>query len=366
MNIKSDENQEGAVLEAWKDAIAASHKVLARHAILEVAADSAGWVDSGLDVSEGETITLLACGAAKISGDPKIAFGPHLFLWYRVGPHGSVAKFPAAAVTFKAREAGRLRLVANYPGAWLDETGGLDPAWPRAGASGSFSIAILVWRESADDGLACFAAWDASGFGTAARQRLLSPVHLPTGWRPLWRVGASEVYRGRFEATDAPSILCQCASDAAILKHEADFPLDETTRLSWRWRLTALPSEVAEDTAPTHDYLSIAVEFENGLDLTYMWSAALPVGKSFRCPLPWWDKRETHQVVRSGKAELGFWLAEDQPVLTDYRSAIGGSPPTRIVGVWLIAVAAAQRRRGECEYRAIRLTGSGTAVDIGP
>jgi hypothetical protein len=43
---------------------------------------------------------------------------------------------------------------------------------------------------------------------------------------------------------------------------------------------------VAEDTLPTHDYLSVAVEFENGQDLSYFWSAALPPESNFRCPIP--------------------------------------------------------------------------------
>ena len=121
-----------------------------------------------------------------------------------------------------------------------------------------------------------------------------------------------------------------------------------------------------EDVTPTHDYLSIAVEFDNGLDLTYLWSAALPVGTVFRCPLPWWDQRETHQVVRSGAAGLGHWVAEEQSLLADYERAIGGPVPARIVGVWLIAVAILQRGRGECDYRGIELRSAGGTRSIGP
>ncbi len=96
-----------------------------------------------------------------------------------------------------------------------------------------------------------------------------------------------------------------------------------------------------------------------------MWSAALPVGSSFRCPLPWWDKRETHQVVRSGPSELGQWRHEDQKILADYKTAIGGVPPARIVGVWLIAVTAFQRGRGECDYEGIELRSAGKSAMIG-
>jgi Protein of unknown function (DUF3047) len=90
-----------------------------------------------------------------------------------------------------------------------------------------------------------------------------------------------------------------------------------------------------------------------------MWSAALPEGKVFPCPLPWWDKRETHQVVRSDLAKLGVWLEEKQPVLDDYERAIGGEPPTRIVAVWLIAVSIFQKRKGICSFTRIKLKSEG-------
>lgn len=354
------------ITSAWKAAIAKSGEALLRHAIVEVPCDSPDWVDSGLDVRAGETVTLLSAGALGVAGAPEASFPADLFLWRRIGAHGAIANFPAAAETFTAKESGRLFFVAHYPGAWLDETGGLAPDWPRNAGVGALAVAILVWKEPAADALALFAAKDKSGLAASARARFLEPVRPPRGWAGLWRTGATEIFREPFVATDAPTIVCRCGGNAGIIKYPVDIPLDPTTRLSWRWRVIALPSKVAEDSAPTHDYLSIAVEFDNGLDLTYIWSAALPVGTVFQCPLPWWNKHETHQVARSGEADLGRWLDEEQLVLADYAKAIGGAPPQRIVGVWLIAVAAFQKARGECEYQAIELAGSGARAAIGP
>jgi hypothetical protein len=167
-------------------------------------------------------------------------------------------------------------------------------------------------------------------------------------------------------AGEPAHIGCRCGWDAGILQYPVDFPLDETTRLAWAWRVAKLPSEVAEDTVPTHDYLSIAIEFDNGLDLTYMWSAALPVGKVFACPLPWWDKRETHQVVRSGPSDLGRWIDEERPILSDYTGAIGERAPARVVGVWLIALSCFQRGFGSCDYARIALRGAKGQALIGP
>jgi hypothetical protein len=49
--------------------------------------------------------------------------------------------------------------------------------------------------------------------------------------------------------------------------------------------LEELPSQRPEDRLTSHDYLSIAAEFDDGQDLTYFWSSSLPVG-AFRCPIP--------------------------------------------------------------------------------
>jgi hypothetical protein len=97
-------------------------------------------------------------------------------------------------------------------------------------------------------------------------------------------------------------------------------------KFDWSWRVTTLPSLVGENTLGTHDYLSIAVEFDNGQDMTYLWSSSLAVGNAFRCP----------------------------------------ALPARIVAVWLIALSPFQRRMGECAYRGIRLIGQSAFVWIGP
>jgi hypothetical protein len=147
---------------------------------------------------------------------------------------------------------------------------------------------------------------------------------------------------------------CHTERDVGILRRDVDVPLTDATRLRWSWRVDELPSELAEDALPTHDYLSIALEFDNGQDLTWHWSAELPPGHHYRCPLPHWRERETHWVVRSGTADLGRWVDDERPVRADYEAAVG-DPPERIVGVWFIAVSVFQGGRGECAYRDVTI-----------
>lgn len=355
-----------SIVAQWTEAAVAAGSALRCYAIAEVAADSSGWVDSGIDVRAGESVTLLSSGEAALADGSGLSFGASTLLCYRIRPEGEVTKFVAVGSTFTAATRGRLELVVNFPGAWLDRSGTLDPVWPRQAAVGTFWVAVLVWKGAAEDGLSLFAAGDRSGLALEERSRRRSRGELPRGWQPLWRVGPSDVYRAESLAHSQACITCDCSGDGGIITHPVDVVLDASTRLCWSWRVIELPSRLKEDVTPTHDYLSIAVEFDNGLDLTYLWSAALPVGTSFRCPFPWWSERETHQVVRSGSEGLGRWQEQRQPVLEDYQRAIGGPPPTRIVGVWLIGVAILQRGRGVCDYRKIELSGSAQSQFIGP
>lgn len=339
---------------------------LADTAVVAVPATTAGWIDTGVTVSKGQSVTLLATGAAALAGGPEdLTFPPQLFLCHRVTPDGGFDKVPAPTSTFVADRDGRLELIAHFPGAWSDQQGGLDGAWPRAAASGTYTVTVLAWRTDPADGLAALAPKDPSGLVRRERRRLLDPAPPPAGWTPLWRTGATEVFRDH-RSSSGSWVQCRCEQDAGLIVHPVDVPLTERTRLRWHWRVLGLPSRVAEDTLLTHDYLSVAVEFDNGLDLTYLWSATLPVGTVFPCPLPWWNSHETHQVVRCGTADLGRWTDQEQPVLADYARAVGGRPPRRIVGVWLIAVSVFQAGVGECDVRGLELDGDHAAIALTP
>jgi hypothetical protein len=104
--------------------------------------------------------------------------------------------------------------------------------------------------------------------------------------------------------------------------------------------------------------LSIAIEFANGLDLTYYWSKSLPVGTHFWCPLPNWKHREYHVVQRSGVDGLGEWRTERRNLHDDALRYFGAHPGD-VVRVWLIAVSIFQRESGACTYADIRLAGGG-------
>lgn len=195
----------------------------------------------------------------------------------------------------------------------------------------------------------------------AAKPGLAKP---PEGWAYLPELavfGPAEIYHRRLAAPGDPGPAVQMHAETVrnvgILTRDVAVPLTAETRLRWRWKVDRLPSKLPETQVPQHDYLSIAVKFENGRDLTYMWSAGLPEGHGFECPLPDWVGREWHVVVRSGEAELGKWLAEERDVLADYSKHVGGKAPGRITQVWLISNSIIQQGEGRATYGDIMLTG---------
>ena len=150
------------------------------------------------------------------------------------------------------------------------------------------------------------------------------------------------------------------AKNVGILTRDVDVPLAAATMLGWRWKVDQIPSKLAETDPAHHDYFSIAVKFDNGRDLTYMWSSSLAPQFGFDCPLPGWTGREYHVVVRSGASELGQWLKEQRHISADYAKYIGGKTPARITQVWLIANTILQQGEANASFGDITL-GQGSA-----
>lgn len=322
---------------------------------------SGGWVNTGVEVAAGDSVTLIGQGRLWMSARLGLGCSAKVALWYRIGSSGPIAKSLGDSTTFVAAVSGTLWLVTKPPGEWLDDSGRFEVSQRRRGMGGAIEVAVVVWRDQG--GLAAAAAANPDGpFARELARRDATP-ELPIGWSPLWRVGQSMIFGTEtFEGREC--LRCRTNGDVGILRHPVRVPLDDNARLEWRWRVLDLPSAFPEDLAPTHDYLSIAVEFDNGRDLTYIWSQSLPVGTSFHCPLAWWRERETHLVVRSGRAELGAWHNEQRTVLSDYHAAIGGPTPSEIVAVWLIAVSVFQQRTGRCDYASIAVRSGERTVQL--
>lgn len=283
-----------------------------------------GWTDSGHSVRAGQRFRVTASGHQWIAKPLAIVVEPRSTLYMRIGGRG-LRKLIADDAVYEAWGDGEVEFLTKALSEFADENGGLLPGKRPAQGPG---IAIRI------------AAVDAPPTDPGT----------PADWHHLWRIGDGRIYTG-----DPDDIAVSTRGDVGILQREVNLPLTEDTTLSWEWLIERLPSELPEDLALTHDYLSIAVEFENGRDLTYMWSAGLPHDHVFRCPLDWWCDWETHWVLRSGPQGMGHWQAESRSIAADYRAALGEPLPQRVVRVWLIANSIFQRRQGLARFARIRV-----------
>ncbi len=331
-----------AALLAWSQSLPeALRGVVERVERIWLPASTPPWTATPIALRGGQSFSVFASGRVYWSATDSAQWaGPRHHLWWRVGD-GPVANPTQDHFTARADRDGPLALSLLH-GFWKDESGVLatsEHAYRHL--RGGVEAIVVVWSGDPAAGLA--AAETASGGDPAIRAeraRVADPVPVPEGWRYLLETGTADVYRAT-DTPHGPGIDVHAANDQGILRKPIDLPLEPDTRLRWRWRLDEFPSALAEDTVTTHDYLSVAVEFDNGRDLTWFWSRCLPPGTHFGCPVRSWTHREIHYCVRSGQTGVGTWQREERVIAPDCEEALG-EVPTRLVAVWLIVVSSFQ------------------------
>ena len=132
-----------------------------------------------------------------------------------------------------------------------------------------------------------------------------------------------------------------------------DYPL-----LSWRWRVTELPTGGDERAAATNDSAAgVYVVFKGGLGgllpraLKYVWSTAEPAGTALPSPL---YPNARIIVLESGSAERGTWKTETVNVADDYRRLFQSEPPEP-QGIALLTDADNTRSRAVADYDDFRV-----------
>ena len=315
------------------------------------------WQSTGIRLRAGDAYSVFALGRVQWAvGAPSLHGGPRFHLWCRVQPGGRIRNLRADTDTFVADVDGELE-VGLYMGMWRDAHGSLatDPAL-YARLQGQLEVLLIHWGAQAPvNALATLAATLPDSCYAAELQHLRALPPEPAGWLPLLETGESHLFTPSRSDSGAAAIRIAGEDEQGILCRPCDFPLTPATRLSWAWRLHGLPSAVAENSVRTHDYISIAAEFDNGRDLTWFWSTCLAPDVHFDCPVKYWSARETHLVARSGLAGLGTWQREERAVWRDVERAMG-PPPGRIVRIWLIAVASFQHGRLHAEFSDIEIS----------
>lgn len=319
--------------------------------LVRVPANRCRWTTTGVQCQVGEQVTWLAWGRAYVVKLLGVGVWPRFALGGRVSG-GAVQQSGRDTFTFTADRDGQLELASLFPGEVRADGSIASDRIPYRALTGGFTAVVVRWARATDPraSLEAIADRDRSGLCAAEAARLADPPKPPAGWdhHPLLRPAETYTLSERGIAADVRDAV-------GIVRRPVDVPLTSTLRLRWTWRLDALPSKLPEDTTLTHDYLSVALEFDDGQDLTWYWSCALPRGFTYRCPFEHWRRRETHVVVRSGTADLGRWVDEERPVLADHQVAIGGLAPARVIRAWLISCSFLQGNEGRGEFARIEL-----------
>lgn len=319
-----------------------------------LAGNQAPWQRSGCRIKQGQHYSLFADGRIHWSRrHPHLHGGPGFHLWARVSGGGEAVNVTRNSGSFVADRDGEIEL-GIYFGMWADAYGTMASA-PDSyrKLKGTLEVCLVVWRSDVRTALLPLA--DAPNALVAAEsQRLMRPVQLPPEWDYLPETGLSDIFTDCSEDDSSARICVRAADDQGIIRKPVDLPLTPATRLSWRWQLHEHPATEAEDSALSHDYVSLAAEFDNGRDLTWIWSSTLKPGHWFHCPIKAWQQRETHYVVRN-EAPSGDWYEQCRNVYSDVEQSMG-PPPSRIVAIWLIAVATFHHRLASASFEAIELS----------
>jgi hypothetical protein len=316
------------------------------------------WKDLGISVARGQEVTFLLGGRVWLSREHDLWVEPGVAFHVRIRGTRAMFNPMTNTGTMTAAADGPLEMARSVV-EFENDAGGLavpKDAYVKAEAR-IYGLA-LVWRGRALTGLtSLLGSGDVGGIIGSELARLESYRKLPASWHNFFMLGGGPAI---FNDIGNGAIACTPLKNAGILQRPVGLELKPQTRLSWRWIVEELPSLLPEDQLTSHDYLSIAAEFDDGQDLTYFWSSSLPVGKAFRCPIPRWTPLESHMVVRSGLADLGKWVSDERDIHADYKMHIGGSAKS-VVNVWLLGVSLFQRRSGSCRFADMQISQPGTA-----
>lgn len=323
------------------------------------------WQSTNITLNKGDEFSLFALGRIAWSDKrPDLYGGPGFHLWARINPGGRIKNITAETGSFIADTNGTLE-IGIYMGMWATEFGELVHQDHYSRLSGEITVVSVIWRKDAHHSLRqTIHPGPTPSLLWQERGRIDQNYQPPEGWTYLNETGHTDIFHLRTDShgTDTAGstgaqrqlIYLDAQSNQGIIRFPVNFPLTEQLTLSWQWRLDEHPSLGPEDRADCHDYVSVAAEFDNGRDLTWIWSRHLAQDHHFHCPVKDWTSRETHYVVRTPDDPIGSWVSETRDVHSDVLKS-QGTPPANVTAIWLIAVSTFSHGRIRASYRNIEI-----------
>ena len=186
-----------------------------------------------------------------------------------------------------------------------------------------FVAAALVFIFHARSSQLAFIVLNASSFGSG---------RLPSNWQVKVNHGKPEF--AVCSDAEGPCIHLRSARASFALQRDVDVDPTQMPYLTWRWKVTQLPSGGDFRRASTDDQAAqVLVAFSDRRILTYIWDTSAPKGTA----APASEIPFVHifaVVCESGSAEANRWLSENRNVAADYERAYG-RPAPRVKGLRL-------------------------------
>ena len=335
-------------------------QVAATAQLVEIPVNRPPWTSTRLQADTGDQLTWLAWGFGYVVRSLGIGAGPPNLLHGRVGG-GAVQASARDTYTFTADGNGNVELASLFPGEMRADGSIATDRTPYRMMRGSLAAVVARWAPGSDprEALDAVADRDPSGLCAAEAARLADPPKPPPGWDPHPLLAPAEVY-----VPSDRGMATHVHETVGIVRRPAEAPLTSTLRLRWSWRLDALPSELPEDTALTHDYLSVASRVRRRPRPHVALELRAPRGVCVSLPArplaPSRDARSRTQRDR-GPRPLG---RRGAPCARGSQGGDRRAAAARVVRAWLISVGFFQRGEGRGEFGRIELVDGDETVRI--
>ncbi len=148
---------------------------------------------------------------------------------------------------------------------------------------------------------------------------------VPIGWEVKEKSGKADFAIVR--DSDVSALRLRSADTSFSLQREVHVDLKVYPIMSWKWKVTKLPSGGDFRKSKTDDQAAqLFVAFTRTKSIVYIWDTNAPQGlMEDTTPVPFMHVKVV--VVRSGTAGTEKWITEARNVYEDYQKLFGGEPP---------------------------------------
>jgi hypothetical protein len=171
----------------------------------------------------------------------------------------------------------------------------------------------------------CGAAWAEDRVVIGDFSSGVDAAGVPTGWQLKEKSGKADFAIVKEEAISA--VRLRSANSSFSLQKEVNVDLRRFPILTWKWKVTKLPTGGDFRKSKTDDQAAqLFVAFTKTRSIVYIWDTSAPQGlMEDTTPVPFMHVKVV--VVQSGPAGTGKWITETRNVYDDYKKLFGDEPP---------------------------------------